>query len=61
VTEKSLITLEKISPGVYPRVKRGAGSEALEGVEMTRRGLLQISTGAKEMSLAIECIERFAA
>jgi hypothetical protein len=32
VTEKSLIKLEKISPGVYP--------EVLEGVEMTYRELL---------------------
>jgi hypothetical protein len=44
VTEKSLITLEKISPRVYPRVKRGAGSEVVEGVEMTYRELLQLST-----------------
>ena len=46
MTEKSLIPVEKISPGVYPRVpveagsplrsdKHGARSEALEGVEMT--------------------------
>jgi hypothetical protein len=38
VTEKCLITQEKISPKVYPGVMQWAGSEALEGVEMTCRG-----------------------